>query len=276
MIRTIAEIGINHNGDFGTAIRLQDAAHDAGAWAVKYQIRSNFYECVPKRLWGTKRRWQGEELDLFEYRSRLEFSDQQLGELYQHAKALGMEWFASPWDRESVGRLAAIQIDYCKVASAHVTNYNLLAAIRGAGFQNVFLSTGMSYGDDVNFASQFIKGDRHLPTVIPMACTSVYPCPPHLCNLGRLKRMCGFPSYGYSGHESGILPSLYAAVLGATFIERHLTLDKTQEGSDHAASLEPHEFKELCERLAELPAILGSGEMKPIDEELPAIERLRS
>lgn len=274
MIRTVAELGINHNGDFATALRLQEVAAECGAWAVKYQIRTNFHECTPGHLWETTRKWRGETLPLFEYRRRLEFSDKQLMDLHKHAKSIGLEWFASPWDRESVHRLAVIERDYCKVASAHVTNYNLLAEIRKAGFPNVFLSCGMSTAEDCQFAADFIKGKSH-PHVIPMICTSVYPCPDTLCNVGRVRSLRGYTEYGYSGHETGILPSLYAAVLGASYIERHLTLDKSQDGSDHKSSLEPSGFRELCQRLSDIPSIMGDGTIQPLPEELPAIEKLR-
>lgn len=279
MIRTIAEIGINHNGDLATALKLQEAAAAAGCWAVKYQIRTDFHACVPKALWHTKRKWHGKELDYFDYRAALEFSDTELKQLYDHAKKLGLEWFASPWDVESVGRLAAIERDYCKVASAGVTNYNLLDAIGRESFRTVFISTGMSTSRDIDRAAEFLRDEPDRPHFVFMACTSVYPCPDRLSNLTRMRvlagRYTGHEEAGYSGHETGILPSLYAGVLGASYIERHLTLDKNQEGSDHAASLEPHEMKELCDRLAEIPAILGSGDIRPIPEERPAMEKLQ-
>jgi N-acetylneuraminate synthase len=277
VIRTIAEIGINHNGDFKSAIRLQEAAAESGCWAVKYQIRTNFHACTPRNLWNTTRHWQGEDLPYLEYRKRLEFDDKQLRELYDHAKSLGLEWFASPWDVESVCRLAAINPDYCKIASAMVTNEPLLINV-AAKFKTVFLSSGMS--DEFDLQKAYTRLWRHGQNrVVVMACTSVYPCPPHLLHLSRVRWLCDEFGYacdvGYSGHETGILPSLYAAVLGATYIERHLTLDKNQEGSDHKASLEPHEMKELCDRLAEVETILGSPEIRPLPEEQPAIEKLR-
>ena len=280
MIRTIAEIGINHNGDFATALKLQEAAAQAGCWAVKYQIRTNFHACVPQHLWHTKRKWRGKELDYFDYRAALEFDDQQLRDLYQHAKSLGLEWFASPWDVESVARLASIQRTYCKVASAGVTNYNLLDAIGRASFRTVFVSSGMSTERQLQRAVEFLQDGPDDPHFVFMACTSVYPCPDSLCNVTKIESFWNLTEQrtrdiGYSGHETGVLPSLYAGVLGATYIERHLTLDKSMEGSDHAASLEPHEMKELCDRLAEIPAILGDGKIGPIPEERPSIEKLR-
>lgn len=273
MIRTIAEIGINHNGCFKTAINLQEQAAAAGCWAVKYQIRTNFHACTPRHLWDTTRRWHGEDMPYLEYRRRLEFDDKQLRELYDHAQSLGLEWFASPWDVESVGRLAAIERDYCKVASAMVTNEPLLRAIARADFGTTLLSSGMSDEWEVRSAYEVLWGGRR--RMVVMTCTSVYPCPPHLLNLARIGQFGYACETGYSGHETGILPSLYAAVLGATYIERHLTLAKSAEGSDHAASLEPHEMRELCDRLAEIPAILGSGEIRPLPDERSAMEKLR-
>ena len=275
MIRTIAEIGLNHNGCLGTAKALQVAAAEAGCWAVKYQIRTNFRECSPAHLWETTRQWQGKAVSYFEYRAALEFNDCQLRELYDHAQSLGLQWFASCWDVASVGRLARISRDLIKVASAGVTNRPLLEAIAREKFETVFLSTGMSDQSEVDTAKRMLWDDSK---VILMACTSVYPCPKHLCNLSRINTLdyrYANRVVGYSGHEPDLLPSLYAAVLGATYIERHLTYDKNAEGSDHKSSLEPHEMRELCARLADIPILLGSPEIEPLPEEAASIKRLR-
>jgi N-acetylneuraminate synthase len=279
VIRTIAEIGINHNGDFKSAIRLQEAAAESGCWAVKYQIRTNFHACTPRNLWNTTRHWQGEDLPYLEYRKRLEFDDKQFRELYDHAKSLGLEWFASCWDVDSVARLSAIGREYVKVASAHVTHEGILKAIAAHRFRRVILSTGMSTEEQVLTAIETLQIRS---SVIVLHAVSAYPCPLQAINLRRIQRLAShyycvddIEAVGYSGHETGILPSLYAAVLGATYIERHLTLDKNQEGSDHKASLEPQEMKELCDRLAEVETILGSPEIQPLPEEQPSIEKLR-
>lgn len=278
--KVIAEIGINHDGNFETAKQLQEQAAWAGCWAVKYQIRTNFHACVPRHLWETTRKWQGEDLPYFEYRRRLEFSNDQLKALYDHAKCLGLEWFASPWDVESVGRLAAIERDYCKVASASVTNHNLLDAIGRHGFKTVILSCGMSTEHEMRRAVEFLQDDPDNPKFIFMACTSVYPCPPALCNLNRVRFAFGGMAeraceVGYSGHETGTLPSLVAAALGASYIERHLTHDQEAEGSDHAASLTAEGIRDLIELLGQVESMMGDGRIRPLPEERPAIEKLR-
>lgn len=279
MIRVIAEIGINHDGNFKRAIALQESAAAAGAWAVKYQIRTDFEAYTPRHLWDTTRRWHGEDMPYREYRRRLEFSDEQLLALKDHANGMGLVWFASPWDVSSVHRLAAISRDYVKVASAGVTNEPLLLAISGEKFRQAFISCGMSAEASFWHACHLLRrnGDSK---VIPTVCTSVYPCPARLLNLSRLGYLqCGFSSafseFGYSGHEQGILPSLIAVGLGATYIERHLTYDKTAEGSDHAASLDATELGELVRQSQEVAAMLGSPEIRPLPEEEAAMRKLR-
>jgi N-acetylneuraminate synthase len=282
VIRVIAEVGINHDGNLERAIGLQESAAQAGAWAVKYQIRTDFEAYTPRHLWDTTRRWHGEDLPYREYRKRLEFSDDQLRALKEHANGLGLVWFASPWDVPSVHRLAAISRDYVKVASAGVTNEPLLRAIAGEKFRRVFLSTGMSYAHEVRSAAAILAG----LDIVLMHCISAYPCKNELCHLSRLLKW-RFPdpddsaewhvaeTFGYSGHEQGILPSLIAAGLGATYIERHLTYDKTAEGSDHAASLDASELAELVSKSQEVEAMLGSPEIRPLPEEEPAMRKLR-
>lgn len=278
MIRVIAELGVNHGGNFEEAVKLQTAAADAGAWAVKYQMRTNFKECVPEHLWNTERVHCGERMSYLEYRAAMEFSDGELLALKRHANSLGLEWFASVWDVASVGRLAAISRDYVKVPSAMVTNLALLQAIANAGFARAFLSTGMSYAFDVHLAYD-ILWDNAARQVTLMACVSSYPCRDGALNLNRVRDMqeqAGWSAeVGYSGHERDILPSLIAVGLGATYIERHLTMDKSQDGSDHAASLEPGELAELVTQANRVEAMLGDGTIRPLPEEEPAIRRLR-
>jgi N-acetylneuraminate synthase len=273
VIRVIAEIGINHNGCLKTAIRLQEQAAQAGAWAVKYQIRTDFEAYTPRHLWDTTRRWHGEDLPYREYRKRLEFSDEQLRALKEHANGMGLVWFASPWDVPSVHRLAAISRDYVKVASAGVTNDPLLRAIAAHEFKVTFLSTGMSEATEVRDAYEILWGGRR--KVVLMTCTSVYPCPGNLLNLARIGQFGYACDIGYSGHEQGTLPSLIAVGLGATYIERHLTYDKAAEGSDHAASLDASELAELVSKAQEVEAMLGSPEIRPLPEEESAMRKLR-
>ena len=279
MIRVIAELGVNHGGSFEEAIRLQSAAADAGCWAVKYQMRTNFKECVPEHLWESLRIWRGEPMTYLEYRKKVELSHRELLALRKHAKSIGLEWFASVWDRSSVGTMAAINREWVKVPSAMLTNENLLHEIRCNNFRTVFLSTGMSTQDEI-FRALKILGNC---TTILMACVSAYPAFDEILNVRRvetLQTMAGHGAFGpyavgYSGHETDILPSLIAVGLGATYIERHLTMDKTQEGSDHAASLEPQEMAELVRQAQRVESMLGDGTIKPLPEEEPAMRRLR-
>lgn len=276
MIRVIAELGINHGGSFEEAIRLQTAAADAGCWAVKYQMRTNFKECVPEHLWDTERVHRGERMTYLEYRRRMEFSDGELSALKRHANSLGLEWFASVWDVASVGRLAAISLDHVKVPSAMVTNDELIESVAGEQFGTVFLSTGMSTRREVWSAIDRLWTQE--ARLVPMACVSAYPCPEDCLNLARLRNMPGChicANVGYSGHETDILPSLIAVGLGAGYIERHLTMDKRQEGSDHASSLEPQELAKLVRQAQRVETMLGDGTIHPLPEEEPAMRRLR-
>ncbi len=273
-MKVIAEIGLNHNGCMATAKALQIAAAAAGCWAVKYQIRTNFRECSPPHLWETTRQWQGKAVSYFEYRAALEFNDRQLRELYGHAQSLGLQWFASCWDVASVGRLARISRECIKVASAAVTNRPLLEAIARERFEHIIMSTGMSSEAEIEEADSILAHSCKHYTL--MYAVSVYPCPDVSVNLARLRRLTFGDSLGYSGHETDLLPSLLAAAMGATYIERHVTYDRNAEGSDHKASLEPMELAELCRQLERVPVILGAERrIAPLPEEAASIERLR-
>lgn len=281
MIRVIAELGTSHEGDFDKAIAMQSAAADAGCWAVKLQIRTDMEECTPEHLWSTTREFRGETLPYLEYRRMVEFDDKSLTLLMHHARMLDLEWFASVWDVPSVERLSYLSRDYVKIPSAMATNEELLRAIDAAKFGKVFLSAGMTHDVDVQRATCILAGNN----IVLMHCVAAYHCPDNLCNLKRLSAW-KYPdddpqswhtasAYGYSGHERGILPSLIAVGLGATFIERHLTLDKSNPGSDQACSLEPHEMAELVQKCHEVEAMLGTGAEFPLPEEIPAMRRLR-
>jgi N-acetylneuraminate synthase len=268
----IAEIGINHNGDINIAKKLIDVAVVAGCNAVKFQKRTidlvyskeylNQYRESP---WGKTQREQKEGL---------EFGKNEYDEINRYCKEKGIEWFASAWDVESQKFLRQYNLKYNKIASAMLTNKPLLEEVASER-KYTFISTGMSTMKEINEAVNIFK-KYNCPFEL-MHCNSAYPTKEEDANLLMIKKLKEIYKckVGYSGHEEGILISLYAAVLGATSIERHITLDKNMYGSDQSSSLEPHELIELVKKLKKIKKILGTGEKIITKDELKIRKKLR-
>lgn len=268
----IAEIGINHNGDINIAKKLIDVAVVAGCNAVKFQKRTidlvyskeylNQYRESP---WGKTQREQKEGL---------EFGKNEYDEINRYCKEKGIEWFASAWDIESQKFLRQYNLKYNKIASAMLTNKPLLEEVASER-KYTFISTGMSTMKEINEAVNIFK-KYNCPFEL-MHCNSAYPTKEEDANLLMIKKLKEIYKckVGYSGHEEGILISLYAAVLGATSIERHITLDKNMYGSDQSSSLEPHELIELVKKLKKIKKILGTGEKIITKDELKIRKKLR-
>jgi N-acetylneuraminate synthase len=251
----VAEIGINHNGEVGTALRLIEAAAAAGADAVKFQV-GDPRRYVSRAQWDVPRATPWGVLPYIEYRSRMELSGPDLRTTQAHAERHGLLWFASALDVSAVGRLEEMGVPAHKVASPRLTDEALLGALRETG-KPVLLSTGMSTLEEIDHAVQVLGTDR----LVILHCTSAYPCPAELANLRTietLRRRYGVP-VGYSGHEIGIPESVAAVALGACAIERHLTLSRASWGSDHAASLEPGGLEKLCKYVRTIETALGDG-----------------
>lgn len=268
----IAEIGLNHNGDVELAKQLVDVAADAGAQAVKFQKRTpeistpEHMRDVPRETpWGT--------MTYLEYRYRVEFDRAQYIEIGDHATMRGLDWFASPWDVPSVEFLEDLNVVAHKVASASVTDLELLRALAATG-KPVILSTGMSTLDQIDTAVEVLGTDR----LVLLHATSTYPMPAEEANLRTIdtlrERYLGVP-VGYSGHEPGLQISLAAATLGAAAIERHITLDRTMWGSDHAASLEPEGLRHLIRDVRVIEEALGDGVKRVFPGELAPLAKLR-
>lgn len=271
-VYVIAEIGLNHNGDVDIAKQLIDVAADAGANAVKFQKRTpeistpEHMRDVPRETpWGT--------MSYLEYRYRVEFDLEQYLEIGDHATLRGLEWFASPWDVPSVAFLEEVGVRAHKVASASLTDTELLRALRETG-KPVILSTGMSTIDQIDRALDVLGTDN----VILMHATSTYPMEPEEANLKVIAtlrdRYHGIP-VGYSGHERGLQISLAAVALGAVAVERHITLDRTMWGSDHAASLEPSGLEHLVRDIRVIESALGDGVKRVFPGELAPMAKLR-
>ncbi|KRB37674.1 UNVERIFIED_CONTAM: N-acetylneuraminate synthase family protein [Microbacterium sp. SLM126] len=268
----IAEIGLNHNGDVELAKQLIDVAADAGADAVKFQKRTpelatpEHMRDIPRETpWGT--------MTYLDYRRRVEFDRDQYIEISDHALLRGLEWFASPWDEPSVAFLEDLGVSAHKVASASLTDHGLLRALRDTG-KTVILSTGMSTIEQID-AAIGVLGTEHL---LLMHATSTYPMEPAEANLRMIPalrdRYPGVP-VGYSGHERGLQISLAAIALGAVAIERHITLDRTMWGSDHAASLEPTGLQHLVRDIRVIEEALGDGVKRVYPGEFAPMAKLR-
>ncbi|MFB4349996.1 N-acetylneuraminate synthase family protein [Microbacterium sp. CR_7] len=268
----IAEIGLNHNGDVDIAKRLIDVAAKAGADAVKFQKRTpeistpeHMRDVLRETPWGT--------MTYFEYRHRIEFGRDEYVEIGDHATMLGLDWFASPWDVPSVEFLEDLNVVAHKVASASLTDTELLVALRETG-KPIILSTGMSTIEQIDRALDTLGTDR----VVLMHATSTYPLEPGEANLRVIAslrdRYPGIP-VGYSGHERGLQISLAAVALGAVAVERHITLDRTMWGSDHAASLEPTGLEHLVRDIRVIEKALGDGVKRVFDSERAPMAKLR-
>jgi len=267
----IAEIGLNHNGDLGMARQLMDVAAGAGCDAVKFQKRTPRI-CVPEHQQPVLRETPWGTMTYLEYRERLEFGVEQFDAIDAHARELGIPWFASAWDVPSVEFIERYEPPCYKVASASLTDDELLGAIATTG-RPVILSTGMSTLDQVRHAVGVLDG---VPLLIART-TSTYPCPPAELNLRMihvLGREFDVP-IGYSGHETGLQTTVAAVVLGACFVERHITMDRSLPGSDHAASVEPQGLQRLVRDIRTVEVALGDGIKQVYESELPVQTRLR-
>lgn len=268
----IAEIGLNHNGDVDIAKKLIDVAARAGADAVKFQKRTPEIS-TPEHMRDVPRETPWGEMSYLDYRRRVEFGRDEYVEIGDHATMLGLDWFASPWDVPSVAFLEDLGVVAHKVASASLTDTELLVALRETG-KPVILSTGMSTIEQIDRALDTLGTDR----VVLMHATSTYPLEPEEANLRVIAtlrdRYPGVP-VGYSGHERGLQISLAAVAIGAVAVERHITLDRTMWGSDHAASLEPTGLEHLVRDIRVIERATGDGVKRVFDSERAPMAKLR-
>ncbi|KUP98189.1 N-acetylneuraminate synthase family protein [Thermobifida cellulosilytica] len=267
----IGEIGINHNGDVDIARRLIEVAAEAGCHAVKFQKRTPEI-CVPEEQQGKIRQTPWGEMTYLEYKRRVEFGRDEYAEIAKLCDAYGLQWFASPWDVPSVEFLESFDVVAHKVASASVTDHELLRALAATG-KPIILSTGMSTLEEIDAAVDLL--DRR--KLVIMHSTSTYPMPEEEANLRTittLRERYGVP-VGYSGHERGLQISLAAVTLGAVAVERHITLDRTMWGSDHAASLEPAGLQHLVRDIRVIEKALGDGVKRVFPGEEEPRRRLR-
>ncbi|MGO1629292.1 MULTISPECIES: N-acetylneuraminate synthase family protein [unclassified Microbacterium] len=268
----VAEIGLNHNGDVELAKQLIDVAADAGADAVKFQKRTPEI-ATPEHMRDTPRETPWGTMTYLEYRHRVEFGRDEYVAVGDHATLRGLDWFASPWDLPSVDFLEDLNVAAHKVASACLTDIELLEALRDTG-KPIILSTGMSTMAQIDRAIEVLGTEK----LVLMHATSTYPMEPDEANL-RMIRVLGerFPGIpvGYSGHERGLQISLAAVAMGAVAVERHITLDRTMWGSDHAASLEPTGLEHLVRDIRIIESAFGDGVKRVFPGEEAPMAKLR-
>jgi N-acetylneuraminate synthase len=271
-VYVIGEIGINHNGELRNALALIDAAKAAGMDAVKFQKRTPEV-CTPRDQWDVERDTPWGRMTYLAYRHRVEFGAEEYRQIDEYCQEVGIDWFASPWDVESVDFLGGFNSPAFKVASACLTDDTLLRAMRATG-KTVILSTGMSTPDQIRHAVE-VLGSRN---IILCHATSTYPAPPEQLNLRMIETLVAeYPNVpvGYSGHEVGLQTTLCAVALGAVLVERHITLDRAMWGSDQSASVEPEGMRRLVRDIRVLEASLGDGVKQVYPGELTAMKKLR-
>jgi len=269
----IAEIGINHNGDLDIAKRLIDIASLSGCDAVKFQKR-NPDVCVPEHQKNVLRETPWGTMTYLDYKYRVEFGKAEYDEIDSYCKSKNISWSASPWDLDSLEFLKQYELPFIKIPSAMLTNHRLLEACAKAG-NKVILSTGMSTEEEIDEAVCILK--KHTDNFALLHCNSSYPAPLNELNLSTIKTLqqkykC---EVGYSGHEFRLGTTVAAVYLGATIIERHITLDRTMWGTDHMSSVEPQGLIKLVKGVRELEEAYGDGVIQVTDTEKPIRTKLR-
>jgi N-acetylneuraminate synthase len=268
----IAEIGINHNGSLELARKLIDGAVLSGADAVKFQKRTP-ERCVPREQWEIERDTPWGRMTYIDYRRRMEFGEREFAAIDRHCRDRNIQWFASAWDEEAVDFLERFDPPCYKAASASLTDHALLAKMKSTG-RPLIVSTGMSTADEIAAGVAAAGRDG----LLIAHATSTYPCPVAELNLRMLhtlKQLYPECPVGYSGHETGLAPTWAAVTLGATFVERHITLDRAMWGSDQAASVEVGGLLRLVSNIRDIERSLGDGIKRVYAGELPQIQKLR-
>jgi N-acetylneuraminate synthase len=269
----IAEGGINHNGDIDLCKKMITMAKGCGANAFKLQKRTvsvvyhkKFLDSPRQSPWG---RTQGQQ------KRGLEFGWQEYDRINQHCINLDIPWFASAWDQEALSFIDSYHVPYHKIAGAMITNVDFLHAVAKLK-KKTFISTAMCELPDVIRAVDIFKS--HDTPIVLMHCVGLYPCPDDLINVSMIQHYKGmFPDIeiGYSGHETGLYPTIAAMTLGAQYIERHITLDRAMYGSDQAASIEAPGLAKLVEVGKIIEKCLGDGKKTFGEAEYEVAKKLR-
>ncbi len=268
----IAEIGINHNGSVDIAKKMIEGALYAGCDAVKFQKRTPEI-CVPKDQWEIERDTPWGRMTYIDYRYKMEFNKEDFGTLVKFCNEKGITWFSSCWDEESVDFIEEFDPILYKIASACLTDEQLLLKHKPLN-KPVMMSTGMSTMEEIEFAVN-LMGDEN---ILLAHSTSAYPCKVDELNLKMittLREKYPLIPIGYSGHEVGLAPSWAAVSLGASFVERHITLDRAMWGTDQAASVEVIGMSRLVSNIRDIEKAEGDGIKKVYESELKSLQKLR-
>ena len=266
----IAEIGINHNGCIEKAKRLIDIAVSSGCDAVKFQKRTVDVVYTKEELEMPRPNPFGDTNGDLKRGLELTYSD--YAEIDDYCNYKQIMWFASCWDEASVNFIDQFNPPCYKIASATLTDDNLLRHTKSKG-KPILISTGMSTQEEIDHAIEILGTDN----IVLYHCTSTYPTDSTEMNLQTIKTFrekYNFP-IGFSGHERGLTPTIIAVALGAASVERHITLDRTLWGSDHAASLEPEGLFRLVRDIHQVPNLMGDGVKVVYDSEKAIIKKLR-
>ena len=273
MVKIIAEIGINHNGDISMAKKLISMAKNCGCDYVKFQKR-NPDICVPENQKKQMRETPWGYISYLDYKKKIEFSKDDYKIIDDYCKEQKIEWFASVWDLDSLKFIEQFNVSTHKIASALVTNLELLKEVAKCK-KYTFISTGMCELEDIDKAVDIFKKANCEFEL--MHSVSTYPADEKdlnlsLINFYKKRYNC---NVGYSGHEAGISPSVIAAALGASSIERHITLSRSLFGTDQSASVERRGLTELVTVIRKIPVVLGVPQKKMLDAEKPIAKKMR-
>jgi len=271
MVKIISEIGINHNGSMDLCKQLILLSKVAGCDYVKIQKR-NPDVCVPEAQKNLLRKTPWGEITYLEYKWKLEFSEEEIKELVDFSKSNNIEFFASVWDLDSV-KIMAKYTKIGKIPSALITNLELCKFAR-LNFETLIISTGMSNEKEIEECINACNPD------VVMHTNSTYPCPVEELNLNYihfLKEKWIGKEIGYSGHEYGLVTTFAAVAMGATWVERHITLNRTMWGSDQSSSIEPSGLIKLVKGIRDIEKACKyeKGERKEFDGELAKKKSLR-
>lgn len=270
----VAEIGINHNGDIDVAKKLISYAKVFDFQCVKFQKRTP-EKCVPEEQKNIRRQTPWGEMSYLEYRKKVEFSPAQYGDIISYCNQSNIHFSSSVWDIDSLNWAMSIDVPFLKVPSALITDEDLLTETAKAG-RPVVISTGMSTLEEIDHAVNIVL--RKNRDLIICHCHSTYPAPIQELNLRVIpffKERYPECLIGYSGHEFGLDTTVMSVALGANFVERHVTIDRTMWGTDQMASVEPQGMYKLTRDIRLMKQALGDGIKKVYSSELIARKKLR-
>jgi len=283
----IGEIGINCNGSVELVKKLIDECVSIGVPYVKFQKRT-LPQAVPEAQRNLPKDTPWGKMTYLEYKYRMEYSKEQYDEIDRYCKEKGIEWSASVWDLEALEFMKQYNPPFIKIPSALLTNKELMGEASKWCYENdkiLIVSIGMSTEQEISeafsSAAGYFKRDNKPLRLVVMWCNSSYPAPINELNLSVIRNMAyGFKevdsvNVGYSGHELGLLTTVYAVAMGATYIERHITLDKSMFGTDQSCSLHTTELKQLMTHIEELELAMGDGVIRVTDSQIPVRKKLR-